>query len=182
MVIPQTHDKNHAISESLAESRHATVLREDILVSKGLLLGCAEVRVDGVAGDTADIRLGVGDDYSVLDVESLDLAQSAAVGSIGSDELRDDSHLGVGVDDLSGAEEASVAHAVWVEVTSIGVTGTCVALGGVSATAVVTFAHGLSGSVTRVGSQGSRDAVGFPDVKLCTARAVVTNSRVGVGG
>lgn len=178
MVIPQAHDKNHSLVQTLAHGSQTTVLSEDILIAEGLLLGCAKVRGNRVSGYTGDIRGRVGDDLSALHVDALDLAEGAGVGTVAGDELSNHGDLGLGVDGLAGAVEAFVAHAEGVEVTSIGIAGSCVAGGGVSSTAVVALAHGLFGAVAGVRSVSSGNAVGFPDIHLRAARSVAANTSV----
>lgn len=81
---------------------------------------------DGVvACDAGGGGFGVGDEDAVLDVEALDLGERAA----GLDELGDDGEDVVGVDGEAGAVEGGVALAVAVEVASIGVAFTVVAVG-----------------------------------------------------
>ena len=178
VVIPQAHNENHTLLQALAHARHTAVLGEDVLVAEGSLLGSAKVSGDGVSGDATDIGGGVGDDLAVLDVETLDLLEAAGVGAVVSDELGDDGHLGLGIDDLAGPVEALVAHAVGVEVTSVRVAGARVAAGRVGSTALVALAHGLAGRVTRVRSHGSGNAVGFPDIHLIAAGSVAANTGV----
>jgi hypothetical protein len=178
VVIPQAHDENHSLVQTVTHAGQTTVLSEDILIAEGLLLGCAEFRCDRVSGDAADIRGGVGDDLSILHVDTLDLAEGAGVGTVAGDELSDNGHLRLGVDGHAGAVEALVAHAEGVEVASIGIAGTGVAGGGVSSTTFVALAHGLFGAVARVRSESSGDAVGFPDIHLRAASSVATNTSV----
>lgn len=178
MVIPQAHDQNHSLVQTLAHASQTTFLGEDILIAEGFLLGCAEVRGDRVSGDTANVRGRVGDNLSVLHVDALDLAEGAGVGAVAGDELSNNGHLGLGVDGLARAEEGLVTHTEGVEVTSIGIAGSCVASGGVSSATLVALAHGLFGALARVRSVGSGNAVGFPDIHLRAARSVAANTSV----
>lgn len=178
MVIPQAHDQNHSLVQALAHGSQTTFLSEDVLIAEGFLLGCAEVRGDRVSGDTTDIRGRVGDNLSVLHVDALDLAEGAGVSAVAGDELSDHGHLGLGVDGLAGAVEALVAHAEGVEVTSIGIAGSCVASGGVSSATLVALAHSLFGALARVRRVGTGNAVGFPDIHLRAARSVTANTSV----
>jgi hypothetical protein len=162
---------DHTLLHGGTHTRETTVVGEGVVITESVLLGSAELGGNGVSGDTANIRGRVGDHHSVLNVQTLDLAKSAGVSAVLGDEPSDNSHLGVGVDDLVRAEEAPVAHAVGVEVTAVGVAG---------AAAVIAFAHQPSGVVAGVGSQRGRDAVGLPDIQLGAAGAVVAHARVAV--
>lgn len=173
VVIPDAQDEDHG-GHGITHATEATMLRKDVLISKGGLLGRAEVGRDRVTGDAVNVGLSVGDNLAVLNVEALDLGKGATV----ADELGDNGHDGVGVDDLVGAVVAGVAHAVGVEVAAIGVAGSGIAGLGVGATAVITTAHGLPKVVTRMRGEGTRDAVRFPDVQLGAARSVATDTGV----
>lgn len=180
VVVPQAHHQNHALCQSITHTGETTVLGEDVLVTKGSLLGSAEVRGDRVAGNTTNIRGRVGNHIAILHVDTLNLLEGTGSSAVTGDELSDNSHLGAAVDGLAGSEEGLVAHAVRVEVATIGVAGAGVAVRGVRATAPVSLAHSLTGGITRVGGQSSGDTVSLPDIHLSTAGAVVANTRVGV--
>ena len=124
----------------------------------------------------------VGDDNAVLDVESLDLAQSARVSASIREELSDDSEDRVGVNSLAWAVEFLVALAEGVDVTSVRICDTGISVRGVGTSAGVSRAHGLSGRVGRVGGESGRDGVGFPDIHLSAARTVRSETSVGVVG
>jgi hypothetical protein len=174
VVIPERQDENHAAAESITHSVQATMLVEDVLVAKGLLLSNTEIGVNGVAGNTIDVGLGVGNDLAVLDVETLDLSQAAAR----SDELGDNGELAAGVDSHTLAVEGLVAHTPRVEVAAIRITSTSIAGIGVGTTAVIAIAPGLLRSIAGVRGDGSTLRVGLPDVHLGTARAIATNTSV----
>jgi hypothetical protein len=65
--------------------------------------------------------LGVSVHNSVLDVESVDLAQCTSGRSIRGDELSDNGECLGSINRRSWAVEGSVTHAVRVEITPIGV-------------------------------------------------------------
>lgn len=82
----------------------------------------------------------------------------------------------------NGSNLRGVTHAVGVEVASVRVTSTTVAVGRVRSAAVVTSAHVLRDVGAAVGGQGRGDQVGLPDVHLDTAGAMVADTGVGVVG
>lgn len=180
VVIPDGHDENHTLGESLAHLRKTALLSKNVLIAESLLLGGTVVCGDGVALDAGDVRLGVGKDLAVLDVEALDIGKGAA----GLDELRDDGDLLGGVDGELGAlaVEGGVALAVAVEVASIGVALAGVPGGAVGASAGVAVAAQLADRLTGVRGVGGGDGVGLPDVHLGAARAHVSDAGVGIVG
>ena len=182
MVIPDAHDENHTILKSGAHVGEATVLGEVVGVAEYRLLGSAEIGGDRVAAGASDGGDRVGDDDAILDVEALDVGESTGGGSVIGDELGDDGELGLGVDGLAWAVEVEAALAVRVEVTSIRVASSSITVVAVSSTASIASAHGLAGSVARVGSVGVRDGVGLPEIHLSTARTVVTDTGVRIVG
>lgn len=179
MVVPDGHDKDHGLGEGLAHLLQATLDVEVTDIAESSLLSIAERLGDRVARDTSNVGLGVLNDLAVLDVETLDLAEIAS-GVL--DELGDDGELGAGVDGLALTVEGGVAHAVRVEVATIGIAGTAIAVGGVGTAAGVTLAHVLVDGGAGVGSEGGRDLVGLPDIHLRAASTVVTNTSVRVVG
>lgn len=180
MVVPYTHDEDHAGFESVTHGSETALGLEGVGVAEDGFLGGAEVvgnRVD--AGVNAgDVDLGVLNDLAVLDVEAADLGESAGGGVVGGKELGDDGELGLGVNGHAGTEESLVAHAEGVEVTTILVADAAVAV--VTITALSTLA--ALASSARVRSVGSSHRVGFPDVHLRTAGAVGALAGVGVVG
>lgn len=177
---PQTHHQDHALLHGSSHAGQSTVLGEIVSVAKGLLLSSAELGGDRVASHAGDVGVGLRNDFAVLDVEALDLAEGAGVSTVISEELRHNSEGLGGVDNLARPVERSVAHAVRVEVTAVRITLSRIAVGRVCATAVIPIAHRLSWRVAWVRSDRIGDAVGFPDIHLSAARAVVANPSVGV--
>lgn len=161
VVIPQRHDEDHTLGESLTHLGESTLVLEGGLVTKGSLLSVTVGIGDGVVASDASLgRVRVGDQLAVLDVVTADLGQHAA----GLDELGHDGEDLGGVDGQALAVEGGVALAVAVEVASIGVALSSVAVGAVSTSALITVAHDLADGLARVGSERSRDRVGLPDV------------------
>ena len=177
VVVPERHDKDVAASKRSTHSVQATKGSERRSVAESALLRLAEGVGNRVAADTGDGGLGVLVHLSVLDVEALDLGQAAAR----ADELRDNGHLGLGVEGGAGAVEVLDAHAVAVEVAAILVAHALVAV-----VAVAAVSRGCASDETSalagVGSVGGRDAVGLPDVHLGAASAGLAGSGVGVVG
>jgi hypothetical protein len=144
---------------------------------------CAVVGLDGVVcgRDTWDVDVGVGDDNTVLDVETADLAESTAGGSGSSQELSDDGEWLGGIDGHARAIEVRDTIAVRVEIATALVANTSSAVG---ITAVVT---GSTTSVwaincARMGGIGGSDRVGLPEIHLVTACAVFAGTSVGAVG
>lgn len=118
IVGPQTHHEYHAFRGSLAHRCHAAVLIEWVGVFlEHLLLCVAPLLRDAVAFHTLDSGLGVGDHFSVLDVEALELLQ---IGT-GPDELRDDGELLRRVNRLAFAVEVFDSDTERVEVAAVGI-------------------------------------------------------------
>lgn len=181
VVIPDGHDEDHTLGHTGGHGLESTVVFPAVLgLVKDVLGGITEFLVDGVASDTFDLGLRVGDDGAVLDVEALDLGESAGVITSVGDELSDNSEGLAGVNDHALTVELLVAHAVGVEVTSIRVTRTSVALLRVGTTTVSSSAHDLAGLVAGVRSEGGSHGVGFPDIHLSTASTVASDTSVGV--
>lgn len=123
-------------------------------------------------------------------VEAFDFADGGA----GAEELGDDGHFLVGVDGHSGAVEVGHAHAValgfgisdldigiggdvaYVEIASVLVADTAIAV--VAITALITRALGDAVVLAGMGSVGSGDRVGLPDIHLRAAGAVFAGSGV----
>lgn len=118
IVVPDRHDQNHAGLEGVAHRSETTLCLEIVGITEGSLLSSAEAVGDRVASHASDVRDGVLVHDAVLDVQTTNLGQSAGLGTVVSDKLRDDSHLLRGVKSLARAVERSVAHAVAVEVTA----------------------------------------------------------------
>lgn len=77
VVIPDGQDENHSLLEGGTHCCKASLDGKLVSVTECSLLGGAERVGDGVSGDPGDISIRVGDDDSVLDVETLNLAQGA---------------------------------------------------------------------------------------------------------
>lgn len=182
VVIPETHDQDHAVGETGAHAGHTTVLAEVVGVTEGGLLRVAEGVGDRVTGNTADGGVGLADDLAVLHIEALDLGQSTRGGTVVGDEL---SHHGEGRASVNGQArtvEGFITHTVRVKITSIGIASTAIAISAIGSTAGISIAHGLRRSVAGVRSDGIGDRVSLPDVHLRAARAVVANAGVNIVG
>ena len=122
-------------------------------------------RVEG-RGDTGLVSVGVLVRDSVLDVESLDLGESAGGGSVGGDELGHNGERLGGIEDHAGTVEGLVSHTVGVEITSIGIADTAVSAG---VTTSISSAGGLADYRAGMRGVGGRDAVGLPDIHFRAA-------------
>lgn len=120
IVIPDGHDKDGR-SNGSTHGGISTESLELVLVTEGGLLSITESIGDGVTWGTGVLGGGVLNNNAVLDVLAADLNEGTRGGSVVSDELSDDGHLGVGVELLVGAwsVESGVTHSVGVEVTSV---------------------------------------------------------------
>jgi len=123
-----------------------------------------------VSSHTGDVDFGVGDDFATLNVDATDLLEVAGGGTIGGQELSDDSHGLGGIDGETSAVEGLVTHTERVEVATSLVTGRRTSCSGATVEAI--------GSARMRGIRGGH-VVGFPNVHLVTARSPVTSSRVG---
>jgi hypothetical protein len=90
------------------------------LLVEGSVGSVAEVLSDGVARNTSDIGLGVGEDNAVLHVVAADLGEGARVRAISGVELSNDGHLlgGVKGEAAAWAVEGGVAHTVRVVIAT----------------------------------------------------------------
>lgn len=179
MVVPDGHDEDHGLGKGLAHLLQATLLVEVIDITESRLLSIAERLGDGVASDASNLGLRVLNDLAVLDIEALDLTEIA---SRVLEELGDDGELLGGIDGLALTVEGGVTHAVRVEVATIGIASTAIAVVGVGTTARVALAHVLVDGGAGVGSESGRDLVGLPDIHLRAASTVVTDTSVGIVG
>lgn len=173
-----------ALRQALAHLREASLVLEAGVIAERLLLVVAELLRDRIVRlkEAREVGLGVGNNLAILDVEATDLDEVAGGGVVVGDELSNDRELLGGVDELVRAVVLPVALTVRVEVTTIGVAETSISVGSVALLASAALKASLVGGLARVGSIGSGDGVGFPDVHLGTASAVVALAGVGVVG
>ena len=181
VVIPDAKHKGHAQAEGLTHIGHTAMRCEHVDVVENVLLRIAKLGGKRISWDTGDGGLSVGNDFAILDVETLDLGQGAGVSSVISQKLGNESEWGVGIDDATRAIEGLISLAESIEVTSIGVAGTAISVVTVCPTARVSSAPDLPGLVAWVRSECRRDAVGLPNVHLSTARAMITGTGIGIG-
>jgi hypothetical protein len=181
VIVPDRQDQNHTLGHSLVHGGISTLGQPVVAVTKGSLLSSTEFGGDGIESVHAgDVGLGVLDDLAVLDVETANLFEGAVSGSVAGDELGDDGEFGLGVHGQTFTIEGSVTHAVRVEVASVFVADSTVAV--VSITAVISRTPVWASNSTTVWGIGSRDLVGFPDIHLRAARAVFALASVLVVG
>jgi hypothetical protein len=176
-VIPDRHDEDHGLRNSLVDGREASDLTEAVTVTENGELVLAVIRGDGARGGQA-IVLGTGDLdlLAVLDEELgesilLKLGNNTVRWSVGFHEtistegtlkcLRLREFL-AGVYSLSLAVEVRVTHAVWVIVAAVGVTVASKAIVGVGTAAVLVFADVVCVVLATVRGEGERVGVRFP--------------------
>lgn len=82
MVVPDGHDENHSSVQGFAHRSKTSQGLEIVGVADFSLLSGAESVSDGIACDSWEIRIGVRNGHSVLDIESLDLVQSSRRSSV----------------------------------------------------------------------------------------------------
>jgi len=181
IVVPDRHDKHHALLESVAHSLHATSASEVVVVSEHRLLVLAEFVGDRVTADTSDVGCRLLPDLAALDVQTPDLDKVAAVSVVGSDKLGHNGERLRGVDRLARAVERGVTHAEGVEVAAISVAVAGVSVAVATSASCVGGAGGVSG-YTRVRGDGVRDFVGLPDVHFVTTSADLASSCVAIVG
>ena len=95
------------------------MLLEGVVITEGGLLSSTESGGDGIAGDTGDGGLRVGNKHTVLHVKSTDFRERVA------DELGDDGEDFCSVHSQARAVEGGITHAVGVEIASIRITRAC---------------------------------------------------------
>lgn len=179
MIIPNRQSKNHSLSESISELLHSTLLSIIVGVAKRSLGSSTESIGDRVSSGTSNVGKRVGIDDAILLVFPADLDKVAICSAVPGDELRDDGELSVGVDGLALAVERDVAHAVTVEITTVLVADTVIAVGTIS-TLSTRAASRASGSARMWGVCGGH-VVRFPDIHLVAAGSVTAASGVDVG-
>lgn len=178
MVIPDGHDENHVLGEGLAHLLEAALALVVIEIAKDGLLGVAPGIGDGVlVGEAGNGGDRVGDDDAILDVEALDLGEIA--GRV-LQELGDNGELLCGIDSLALAVEGLVAHAVSVEIASIGIANTAIAVSAVGTTAAIALAPALADGGAGVRSEGGSHVVGLPDIHLRAASTIFARAGVAV--
>ena len=175
MVVPEGHDEDVAASKRGTHLVETTESLERRCVTEGGLLLVTVLLSDGVAADALNGRVGVLEDGSSLDVETLDLGEAGA----GADELSDNSHLLGGVEGHAWAVEVTDAHAVAVEVAAVLVANSAVAVVAVTA-AYFVLALLETSALAGMRSVGSGDGVGLPDVHLGAAGTQLALAGVGV--
>lgn len=175
MVVPEGHDEDVAASKRGTHLVKTTESLERRCVTEGGLLLVTVLLSNRVAADALDGGVGVLEDGSSLDVETLDLGEAGT----GADELSDDGHLLGGVEGHAWAVEVTDAHAVAVEVAAVLVANSAVAVVAVTAADVVGALLETS-ALAGVGSVGSGDGVGLPDVHLGAAGTHLALAGVGV--
>jgi hypothetical protein len=181
VIIPKRHDEDHSTGEGTTHGTNTTENFEFVSITSNVFL----VITEGI-GDRVILEVGVGrevglrvrDDLSTLDVEPLDLGESTSVGTISGNELGHNGEDLGGIDSHSWAIEGLVTHTVGVEVTTIFITRGGVTAGRRVVTTLGTGTFVQSSVGAHMGSIGSRDTVGFPDIHLVTAHTEVTSSRV----
>jgi len=178
VVVPERHDKDHAVLESVTHSLQAASASEVVVVAEDALLVLAEGVGDRVAADTSDVGRGLLEDLATLDVQTADLDEVAILSVVGGDELSHNGNRLLGVDRLARAIERLVAHAEGVEVATVSVTVASVSA--VTGAARSVGGAGAVAGVARVRSERVGDAVGLPDVHLVTARSSLASSSVAV--
>lgn len=176
VVVPERHDQDVAAGKRGSHSVETTERLEGRSVAKDGLLGVAESIGNGVASHAGNGGGRVLVRLAVLDVEALDLAELRA----GADELGDDCHLLGGVEGGAGAIEVLNTHAVAVEIATVLVADTSVAV--VAITAGGASALLETCALAGMGSVGGGDGVSLPDIHLWAASTDLASSSVGVVG
>lgn len=180
VVIPEGEDEDHSATHSGTHCGHATLVLEARGIAEGSLCLVTVGASDGVEGvHSGNVDLGVLDDVAILNVETADLAKSAAGGVVAGKELGDNGELAAGVNGHALAVVSRVAHAERVEITTIRITNSAVSAGRTASSARAT---GEAIALARVGSEGSRHGVGFPDIHLIAAGTKITCSAVDISG
>ena len=181
VIVPERHDEDHTILKGLAHSLQAALLGEVIRVTEDGLLVLAEGVGDRVAADASNVGYRLVPDFASLDVLATDLDKIAASGVIRGDELSHNGERLGGVDGLARAVERLVAHPEGVEVATIPVAVTLVAVTVARATSFVRSASGVARSAG-VGGHSVGDLVGLPDIHFIAAGAGLAKARVCVVG
>jgi len=167
-----------------AHACKTSVLCEAVGVSKGGLRIRAELLGDRVGGreEAREVDFGVLDDLAVLLVDTTDLGQCTRGRVVVGDELRHDGELLAGVNGHALAVEVLDAQAERIEVAAIGVAETAITIRGIALLTSAALLAATVGSFAGVGSVCRRDRIGFPNIHLRAARAVLTQASVGIIG
>lgn len=182
VVVPERHDEGHAGLKGVAHDLETSELLEAVGVAEGRLLSIAEVVGDGVVASDSLNGGGRGlEDDTVLDEDAADLSEVASGRVVRGQELSDDCDRLGGVDCEARAEERFRAHAEGVEVASILVAETILALVTVTALGVA-FAASLARDGADVRGDCSTHGVGFPNIHFVTAGSELTSAGVRVVG
>jgi hypothetical protein len=122
IVVPDTQNENHSVSQGAAHLGQATLLSKHVAVLEYRLLVGAELVRDRVivGAQSRNIDLGVLNNNTVLDIETTDLLQSSAGCTGGGMELSYDSDLLARIDLEARARSVVglIAHAERVEVAT----------------------------------------------------------------
>lgn len=181
-ISPDRESQNVSALEGLSHILETTVNVEVRVVTEDGLLVDAELISDGVeVTDTGPFVLGLKDDFATLNPGTTDLDEVTGGGPVVSDELGDDSDLGVGVDSLSWTVEFLVTLTERVEITAVLVADTVVSVATVTALGFGTASVETSRRAD-VWGVGVGDGVGLPDIHLVTAGTVLAETSVGVDG
>ena len=180
MVIPHAEHQHHTRSHRLGDPRKPTVLAETIRIPKRLFRRCAKVRRDGIerGRHPRDVHFRVLNHLTVLNVQPADLLERAARSARVRDELRHDGEFGVGVHGLAWTVEACGTHTERVEVAPVGIAAAAISVARTTAGGAAA-ARGLR-PVAGVRGVCGRYRVGFPDVHLVAAAAVVPGTGVNI--
>ena len=178
MVVPQTHDQDHAALHGLAHCLEPALLGEVVGVAVVLLGGGAVFISNGIMLLAAYSHIGGLDDFAILHVEPLDFLEVSFIGAVLRDELSHHSEGfgGVNVEARAWAVEGSDSATVGVQVAAILVTHSIVALVLVGVSALLALATGLALHSAGVGGVGSGDRIALPRVEFRAAGAILANS------
>jgi hypothetical protein len=121
MIIPDGHNKNHALLQGCSHVSETSLGLELVSVTKGSLLCIAEGIGERIAFYSSDGGRRVRDNLAILDIKPLDVSQSSGGCTITGDELGDDSELGTSIDSHSLSVEVERTHAVRVVIASVSI-------------------------------------------------------------
>ncbi len=160
---PDAEDEHHAMAERTSHTSHASLSLISADTTEGLGLGIAVSVVDAVGSCHAcNVNVGVGNDFSILDIVAADGLEGPVGSAVGCDELSNNSELASRVDSLVGSIKSWCTHAVGVEITAT-------LIAHATAGAIGSLAGISTGDVTRVRSECRSSRIGFPDIHLVAA-------------